>query len=311
MKRVLVTGGTGFIGANLARRLLRDGHQVHLIVSRRAVPWRLRDVAMHLVRHQADLRDADAVRRAVAEARPDWVFHLAARGGDSARPDLRAVTETNVLGAMNLIEGCLERGFEAFVNADSCAGYDDGFGPKSYFAVSKASATLLCRHTAEATGRHLPTLRLASVYGPYEDPGHFLPGLVANGLSGSGAVPESPRIPCDYVYVEDVVEAFLSAATHPSSEPGPAYDIGTGRTWTAEQVAETARRALSQDGDSEASSAAQPGGEPGADVRKAREESGWQPRFDLEAGLRAFAAWLAERPEMQELYRGAESRRAA
>src|SRR6516162_75124 len=64
MKRVLITGGTGFVGANLARRLLRDGHAVHLIVGAGHRTWRLADVLAEVVRHEADLRDADAVRRA-------------------------------------------------------------------------------------------------------------------------------------------------------------------------------------------------------------------------------------------------------
>jgi len=83
MKRVLLTGGAGFVGAGLARRLLHAGHELNLLLRPGANLWRLDAVRAALRLHTADLTDAPAVARGVAAARPEWVFHLAAQGAYS------------------------------------------------------------------------------------------------------------------------------------------------------------------------------------------------------------------------------------
>src|ERR1700739_2053733 len=105
MKRVLITGGTGFVGAHLARHLLADRHRRHP----RTGP--LAAVLDSPPRHEPAVRDADAVRRAVAAVRPDWVFHLAAHGAYSWQTDAHAIMATNVLGTVNLVEACRQTGF--------------------------------------------------------------------------------------------------------------------------------------------------------------------------------------------------------
>src|SRR5262245_45791185 len=95
MKRTLLTGATGFVGANMARRLLHDGHDVHLLVRPAARTWRIDDIRPHVHLHEAPLEDAAAVVRRV---RPEWVFHLAAHGAYSSQTDVRQILQTNVLG---------------------------------------------------------------------------------------------------------------------------------------------------------------------------------------------------------------------
>jgi nucleoside-diphosphate-sugar epimerase len=80
MTRALVTGESGFVGANLARRLVRDGHDVHLLLRPAHQAWRLQGIAGRVHRHETDITNADEVRRVMEAARPDYVFHLAAFG---------------------------------------------------------------------------------------------------------------------------------------------------------------------------------------------------------------------------------------
>src|SRR5262245_20020645 len=98
MKRVVVTGASGFVGADLARRLLRDGHEVHLLLRPGHAPWRLVEMQQDVRRHQVDLGDRDGLRAALAAIRPDWVFHLAVHGAYSAQTDLYRMVQTNILG---------------------------------------------------------------------------------------------------------------------------------------------------------------------------------------------------------------------
>src|SRR5437899_6778006 len=193
MKRVLVTGGTGFIGAHLARRLLHDGHEVHLLARPGFHPWRIEAIRRDVQLHEAQLHHAVAVARAVGEVRPDWVFHLAAYGNYSWQTDLQEMLLTNLHGTINLVLACLKTGFAAFVNTGSSSEY--GFQnhapaetdlpePNSHYAFTKLAATQFCRHAARSERVLIPTLRLYSAYGPYEDPRRLLPTLIRHGLKG-------------------------------------------------------------------------------------------------------------------------------
>ena len=220
MKRALVTGAAGFVGANLARRLLHEGHEVHLLVRPAAPTWRLDDLRSHFQFHEAVLEDAGAVAAIVRRVRPEWVFHLAAHGAYSSQNDWLRMVQTNIVGAMALVEACLQTGFEAFVNTGSSSEYGfkdhapaegEWLEPNSHYAVTKASATLFCRHTAQRHGVQMPTLRLYSAYGPWEDPARLIPTLLVHGMHGAlpplanpatlssstmSATPTSWRPPC-------------------------------------------------------------------------------------------------------------------
>jgi len=314
MKRALVTGGTGFVGANLVRRLLRDGHEVHLLVRRGYTQWRIEAIRADVCLHEVDLTDADAVMRVVGAIQPDWVFHLAAHGAYPSQTDLSRMVQTNVIGTINLVEACLKAGFEAFVNTGASSEYGfkdhapserEWLEPNSHYAVTKASATLYCRYTGQSQGVHLSTLRLYSVYGPYEEPTRLMPRLILRGLEGKLPPLVSPDVARDYVYVDDVCDAYTLAASRPEQEPGVVYNVGTGVQTTLRDVVDVARRVLGV--------AVEPawGSMPErcwdtsvwvADSRRIQQTLGWQPRYTLERGFRCMVDWFRDRPALQRCY---------
>ena len=168
-KRVILTGATGFVGANLARRLLQEEHDLHLLVRPSYNPWRIEGIRSDVQLHEVELTDAAALTAVVGRIKPDWVFHLAVHGAYSSQTNLHQMVQTNIIGTINLVEACLKTGFEAFVNTGSSSeyGYKDHapsetewLEPNSHYALTKASATLFCRYTAQSQGIHLSTLRL-------------------------------------------------------------------------------------------------------------------------------------------------------
>src|SRR5437588_1238611 len=178
-RRVLVTGGLGFVGANLVRRLVAEGHRPSLLVRPGQDRWRLAGVEDRVTWCEAELDDPGSVGRLVAGVAPEWVFHLAAHGAYSWQNDPLAILRANVMGTACLVEACLAAGFEAFVNTGSSSEYglkdhppseDEAPAPNSRYAVGKAAATLYCTQAAMAAGAPITTLRLYSVYGPWEDP---------------------------------------------------------------------------------------------------------------------------------------------
>lgn len=306
MKRVLITGATGFVGANLARRLLREGCQVHLLVRREHATWRLQGIADQVQLHQVELDDRAGLDQLVSLVRPEWVFHLAAYGAYSWQADLQRMIQTNITGTTNLVEACARVGFAAFVNTGSSSEYGakdhppaegEALEPNSHYACTKAAATLLCRYTAQSRNLHLPTLRLYSVYGPYEDPGRLFPALIRKGLQGELPSLVGPETTRDYVYVDDVCDVYLLAATRPGQAPGAIYNVGTGVQTCMRQLVELARQTLGI--------AVEPhwGSMPAriwdtdvwvADNRRIREALGWQPRTSLAEGFDLTVEWFRQ-----------------
>ncbi len=148
----------------------------------------------------------------------------------------------------------------------------------------------------------MPTLRLYSAYGPYEEPSRLVPTLIREGLRGRLPVLVDPSVARDFVYVDDVVDAFLAAAARSSrDDPGAVYNVGTGRQTTVQEAVEVARRML------DVAVEPQWGTMPNrlwdtsvwvADNRKICAELGWRPRHTFEEGFRKTVAWFAQNPAL-------------
>ena len=317
-KRALVTGGTGFVGSNLVRRLLQDGHEVGLLVREGHDPWRLADVSGQVRWISTNLESRDLVGAAAAEFRPQWVFHLAAHGAYSWQRDPQSILKTNVLGTANLLDACLKSGFEAFVNTGSSSEYgfkdhapreDEALEPSSTYAVAKAAATLYCSQAARAAKARVATIRLYSVYGPWEEPQRFIPQLVARGLEGGLPPLASPDTARDYIYVSDVCDVYLRLA-RAAVEPGSVYNLGTGVQTTLSQAVEAARQVLGIAVEPTWKSMPDRRWDTStwvADSSRIRERLGWSPKVELQQGLRLTADWLRDNPGLKDRYRAASS----
>jgi nucleoside-diphosphate-sugar epimerase len=318
MSRVLVTGGSGFIGAVLVRRLLADGHEVHVLLRRQHSPWRLDGVRDGLHPHEADVDDAQSLAAAVASARADHVFHLAAYGAYPSQADPHRAARTNLLGTVDLLEACAERGFESFVHAgtsseygpkDHAPGEDEMVDPISAYATTKAAATLYCQYVGKRDGSRVVTLRLYSAYGPFEEPTRLFPALILAGLEGRLPPLAHPDLAHDYVHVDDICDAFISASLRAPSG-GAIYNVASGTQTTLRNVVDVARRTLGI--------RAEPawGSFPDrpwdrsvwvGNAGKIRQELGWVPRLALAEGFRSTVDWLTGDATLLERYRSATS----
>lgn len=316
-KRALLTGASGFVGANLARRLLRDGHEVHLLLRAGHASWRIAGIRNDVNVHVADIGDRSALTDLLWRVKPDWVFHLAVYGAYPSQRDWETMVQTNIVGTMNLVEAAASVGFEAFVNTGSSSEYGlkdhapsetEWIDPDSHYAVTKASATLFCRYTARARRLTIPTLRLYSAYGPFEQPNRLIPTLLVNGFDGRLPSLVDPSIARDFTYVADVCEAYVLAAIHRPDDPGAVFNIGSGRQTTIGDIVQLVRRKLRI--------AEQPrwGSMPARDWdtvtwvannERARLELKWSPEVDLAQGLDLTSEWLQSDDATLEEYRRA------
>jgi nucleoside-diphosphate-sugar epimerase len=304
-ERVLLTGGSGFVGSCLARALVADGHEVHLLLRAGPDRWRLAGLEGRYRAHLADLRDAAAVRAAVDAARPAVVYHAAAHGTLPTQTDRAAVLAGNILGTAHLLDALDGHDYRALVHLGSSSEYghkagpmseDDRLGPRTDYAVAKAAATLLCLAEAHK-GRPVVAVRIFSAYGPWEGPSRLASQVIAACLLG-----QRPRVgaggqPRDWVYVEDVIELLRLAADTPAAR-GRVLHAGGGRDQTVRDLVEALLRAGG--GGLTAEYGAEPTrpDEPArwvASLAETTRLTGWRPRHDLEAGARRTWEWFAAR----------------
>lgn len=312
--RALVTGAGGFVGANLVRRLAAEGHRVTAVVRPGSDQWRLDGVRDDIEVVEVDLLDDGATRSVVEAVRPTWAFHLAAHGAYSWQTDARQIVRTNVLATVSLVDACRDVGCAAFVHAGSSSEYgvkdhapaeSEALEPNSDYALSKSSATMYCRHVAKRDNFKAVTLRLYSVYGPYEDPHRLIPMLVSYGLRGELPPLVDPNTARDFVHVDDAVDAFLAAAAIDSTEFGAIYNVGSGTQSTLAVTVDVARQVL--DVKAEPRWASMP---PRvwdtdswvADITKIRSELGWRPRTELEEGFTRMVEWMWGNPGLWARY---------
>ncbi len=315
MQRVLVTGGAGFVGANLVRRLLAEGVEVHLFLRPTTDRWRLHEVLPELRVHPGALTDRSAVDRAFAAARPTHTFHLAAHGMSAWQQDVEEIVRTNIIGTQYLLEAAAHAGVERFVLAGSSSEY--GFkphacaetelpAPNSLYAVSKLGAT----HLAQLAAGRVPTVvaRLYSAYGPFEEPRRLIPTLITHGLEGRWPPLVSRRVARDFIHIEDIVGGLLAAARRPVP-PGAVFNLGSGQMTTVEELVALVGDLLGVPVAPDWGSMPERAWDTDfwlADVSHARRVLEWQPGIALRPGIQQCIAWLRAHPALGERYRRVE-----
>jgi dolichol-phosphate mannosyltransferase len=272
---------------------------------------------------EVDLEDTDGVADAVSSARPEWVFHLAAYGAYAHQSDLPRIVRTNIIGTVNVAEACTRSGFDAFVNAGSSSEYGlkdhppeetEALEPNSHYAWTKAAATHYCRFTAASRCLEMTTLRLYSVFGPFEAPGRLMPTLVSRGLAGELPDLVDPAVGRDFVYVDDVCDAFVRAAERSSGEHGAIYNVGTGVQTTLGSLVELVKKRFGIEREPSWGSMPRRSWDTEvwvADNLKIAEELGWRPTHSLDEGFNLFVDWFADHPQLEQAYsRGVQPGRA-
>ena len=314
--KALVTGGAGFIGSTLVDRLLAEGHAVDVLdnlstgslanlASARA------DRSYEFSFHQIDVRDPSVIEL-IERRRPDVVFHLAAQADvrvSVSRPVFDA--EINIIGGLHVLEGARQAGASKVVFASSGGTIYGDVDPADlpadenlpqrplspYGVAKKVMGDYLFAYR-ELHALEYTALALANVYGPRQDP-HGEAGVVAI-FAGRLLAGESCTIfgdgtqTRDFVFVDDVVDAFVRAADRGS---GLLANVGTGvETSVNELYAAMARAAGVTD------PAVMAPARPGELARSALDPSraglylGWEPWTDIETGTAAVLDWFRQRP---------------
>jgi UDP-glucuronate 4-epimerase len=317
---LLITGGAGFIGSHLTRRLLARGDRVTVLddfndyydparkrenVASLAAPAKGHDLRVV----EGDIRDEPLVDRLFAGGRFDAVIHLAARAG--VRPSLEQpilYEDVNCIGTLRLLEAARRHGPKLFLFGSSSSVYginekvpfaesDEVNQPISPYATTKRAGELLCYNYHHLYGFRTACLRFFTVYGPAQRPEmaiHKFTDLIFRGktvpMFGDGG---SRR---DYTYVDDIVDGLLATlALAPGFE---ILNLGGADTTSLADLVRLIGEELAVEPRIEYLPA-QPGDVPitFADVSKAARLLGYSPKVPIRDGLRRFVSWYRERAE--------------
>lgn len=314
-RRVLVTGATGMVGSWLVKELLERGARVVGLVrdaDPRSELYRSGDVDRISVVN-GRLEDLRTVERAVNEHAVDTVFHLGAQTivGAAQRAPL-ATFESNVRGTWNLLEAC--RRHDGLVDRVVVASSDKAYGAQADlpytedspleatrpYEVSKACADLLTRSYHETYRLPVTVARCGNVYGGGDlNWSRIVPGTIRSLLRGERPVIRSDGTYVrDYIYVEDVVDAYLDLADALDGQgaDGEAFNFSTESPLSVLEIVDRLRGIL-DGGDLEPRILDEAEGEIEAQhlsAAKARERLGWSPRWELDEGLRETVAWYRD-----------------
>jgi len=300
---ILVTGASGFVGANLFRAIAAVRPDVYAAV-RRGRNWRLTDVKdEQLV--AVDLNDYAATHNLVDSLKPQTVFDCVAYGAYSFEQEQGLIYQTNFLSTVNLISLLTEKSIAAFVHAGSSSEYGTNCSapsedatciPNSHYAVSKLAVANYLQYQGKHRAFPCANLRLYAVYGPYEDTSRLVPTLLSNALDGRLPQFVDARTSRDFIHVDDVVAAFVRAATGMRPEIyGESLNIGTGIKTTIGELAETTRRlfgVVEQPKFGTMDGRAWDLADWYSDPRKAERMIGWRFQIQLEDGLKRTAEWV-------------------
>ena len=295
MATVMVTGGAGFIGSNLADALLVAGHDVYIVDnlstgSRKKLP-------AAATFHELDICEAAALAALVESIRPETIFHLAAQADVRKaieHPDFDAAV--NVIGTINVLEAARRVGSRVVFSSTGGAAYGEYDGlpiptpetaetrPMSQYGAGKIAGEGYCLLYHRLYGLAVVVLRLGNVYGPRQDP-HGEAGVVSI-FAGRLLDGVAPRVfgdgtqTRDYVFVGDVVRAFLAAQT---AGDGETCNIGCGKEVSVLDLLDGLGTPLEPEfapartGELQRSALAN---------SRARDVLGWTPTVSLAEGLR-------------------------
>lgn len=299
--RTLITGGTGFIGRALAAQVAAEaGAQVSLLLREtrhgQELPAPLADHAAGFQLVYADLRDAAAVRRALHEAVPQIVFHLAAAGVSDPFLDVDTALAHNLIGTLNLLRAAFEHTAvppQQFIVVRT-PGEDSAMNP---YAASKAAAWQFCRMYARTREWPITGAKIFQTYGPGQDARYLVTGAMSAALAGQDFPLTAGTQERDWIYVTDAAEG-LRAVRDGRLPPGSSVDLGSGQTAS---VAEVVRLAYDVAG---GSGRPLPGVLPSRPGEEARQVAGaartkallnWETAVTLPQGLALLRDFLIEK----------------
>lgn len=307
----LITGGTGFIGSNLIRELVKKGEHVSIIVSKNiGENSRIKDIESKLDIYECNLL-SESLKNLVGRIKPDFIFHLAAYGVPPEEDNVLEMIDFNLKGTVNFIEAVKQNPFKLFINTGSCVEYGikeddmketDMLTPINNYGVIKSAATLYCQKEAIRNNLPIINFRLFSTYGYFDQKYRLIPAVIRNAIMNEPIKVSVPTSIRDFIFIEDVISAYLHAKKA-SLQNGEIFNIGSGKQHSIEDIVKLCLEI------SQSKSKVLWGAIPvqkrsieptrfEADISKTRKTLNWEPTTTIQEGIKKTIKWFRENKDL-------------
>ncbi len=308
-KKVIITGGAGFIGAELARLSVKSGYRTIVVDSLTYAGdrERLKEIEKEIAFYKIDITEREPVFEVFQREKPDIVFHLAAESHvDRSILDPSLFLKTNIIGTQNLLDASKEFGTERFINMSTDEVYGelgkDGMftettplNPNSPYSVSKASQDMLGRAYYRTYGLPVITVRASNNYGYWQYPEKLIPVVILKAYHNE-SIPvygkgENVR---EWLFVSDCAKGILAVAE--KGENGEIYNIGSGEERKNIEVVKAILDLMGKPHSLIEFVKDRPGHDfrYALDFSKITKKTGWTPTVGFEEGIEKTVKWNLE-----------------
>lgn len=312
MKKLLVTGGAGFIGSEFVRQGVQRRYTVTVIdkLSYAGDLKRINEVEGKITVHAADITDRKSVQDIMKSEKPDTVVHWAAESHvDRSIANASPFLETNITGTQVLLDAAKDYGVKQFINISTDEVYGDlgkdgkfyestPLNPSSPYSVSKASADMLGRAYHRTYGLPVITVRPSNNYGPWQYPEKLIPVIIMKAMNNEKvpvyAKGENVR---EWLFVSDCANAVFQIMEQ--GEAGEIYNVGSGEEKKNIEVVKTVLTLLKKPEDLIEFTKDRPGHDFRYSLNsdKIKGQLGWQCRVTFPEGIEKTVRWYVENME--------------
>ena len=306
-KTIFLTGATGFIGSHLLKRLIKEGCKVHISIRPDSFLWRIEEFKNDFTSHKIDLTDFEAVKLLIQQIKPAIIFNLAAYGVDYRQQNIHQTIDINLIASANLFEAFRINNGHRFIHTGSCSEYGkknkpisecDLLDPTSVYGATKASSVHLLSSMAKGmqTGK-LVILRPFGVFGEYEGLHRFVPQVIDKLKNGHAVQMTLGEQIKDYIYIDDLIDAYISSLIVPLENKVEIINIGSGKGIAIKYLALIISNHLGANDE-----LLQFGALPYrpdeimysvANINKAKSLLEWEPKVSIEQGLEYTIKWYS------------------
>ena len=299
---ILITGATGFVGANLLRYFVSRNIKVNILIRKSSNLWRIKDILHKTNFYYIDLNENIKLAKKIKKIKPKTIFHLAAHGAYSSQNDMNKIKSTVLDGTINLLKECSNYKFNSLINTGSSSEYgfkdkkmkeSDLLIPNSYYSLFKGAATMFCQYMSLQKNLPITTIRPFHVYGPYEEPTRLIPTLCKRIIENKKIKLVSPDISRDLIYIDDVINFYILIAKN-NKLRGEIFNLGYGKKITIKDIYDYLKTITNYKISNKWSTMKNRSWDQKvwfSDMSHVKKKLGWSPKYNFKKGLFKTLLW--------------------